>query len=94
MMLQVKTEPCRVEEEAECPQHWQLCAQDTCIDRWPDYTHHIPYTVIYPSYTNIYPSYTIIYPSYTNIYRSYTQHIHVIYPSYPRNIQLIVHYTL
>ena len=30
---QGKSEPCRSKEEAICPQHYQLCGGDTCIDR-------------------------------------------------------------
>jgi len=29
---QGKSEPCRSKEEAICPQHYQLCGRDTCID--------------------------------------------------------------
>ena len=32
--FQGKSEPCRSKEEAICPQHYQLCGRDTCIDRW------------------------------------------------------------
>ena len=31
---QVKSEPCLVEGGRVCPQHYQLCGEDSCIDRY------------------------------------------------------------